>query len=130
MRGCILRSNNFAFVHVPYLSPYILIGVWRKGKYHGHGRKLYSRGGGYEGGWEDGRRQGSGISFYGDGSLGGHGILRWEGPFVDNLAHGVGQAYVAAKFEDEHERWSGDTAVKGPLIAFDEGRPLNFPTST
>lgn len=102
-------------------------GVWKNGKYHGHGRKLYSRGGGYEGRWVDGQRHGDGISFYGEDSLGRHGILRWEGPFVNDRAHGVGQAYVTANFEDEHERWSGDTAVKGPSIEFVEGRPVDFP---
>jgi hypothetical protein len=37
---------------------------------------------------------------------------------------------VAADFEggiDEHERWTGDTAVKGPSIEFAEGQPVDFP---
>ena len=91
------------------------------------GRKLYSRGGGYEGPWCQGKRNGAGISFYGDESLGKHGILRWEGPFVDDLAHGVGQAYVKADFGKDDKRWTGDTAVKGPMIEFDRGRAVNFP---
>eukprot|EP00662_Eupelagonemidae_sp_cell21_P007890 gene7890-41540_t len=63
-------------------------GVWKDGVYHGHGRKLYSRGGGYEGPWVDGKREGQGISYYDPGvSLGKHGILRWEGPFVGDRAH-------------------------------------------
>ena len=87
-------------------------GVWKNGKYHGHGQKFYSRGGGYKGRWMNGQQHGDRISFYGKEILGRHGILHWEGPFVNNRAHGIGQAYVAAKFEDEHKRWSGDTAVK------------------
>ena len=42
-------------------------------------------------------------------------------------AHGVGQAYVAAEMEDEHGRWSGDTAVKGPSLTFVRGEVLDFP---
>ena len=53
-------------------------------------------------------------------------MLRWEGPFVDNVPHGVGQAYVANRNEDEHERWSGDTAVKGPPLEFENGRPARI----
>lgn len=102
-------------------------GMWREGFYHGHGRKLYSRGGGYEGNWFNGKREGSGISFYNNESLGRHGILRWEGPFVDNLAHGVGQAYVANPSKDELNRWAGDTAVAGPRIIFKRGQPVDFP---
>jgi hypothetical protein len=60
-------------------------GMWRDGRYHGHGRKLYSRGGGYEGGWSDGKRSGAGISFFdAHAHLGKHGLLRWEGPFVND----------------------------------------------
>jgi len=36
-------------------------GMWSSeagGGYHGHGRKLYSRGGGYEGPWVHGKREG------------------------------------------------------------------------
>ena len=39
-------------------------GDWKDGKYHGHGSKLYSLGGGYVGEWVDGRRQGKGVSLY------------------------------------------------------------------
>jgi len=49
--------------------------MWENGAYHGHGRKLYSRGGGYEGNWVHGLREGDGVSFY-DGL---HGFARWEG---------------------------------------------------
>ena len=104
-------------------------GMWQSGQYHGVGRKLYSRGGGYEGRWEEGKRQDkAGISFYSEGvSLGREGVLRWEGPFVNDLAHGVGQAYVAAEGMEGDERWAGDTAVKGPRIEFKEGMPVDFP---
>ena len=54
-------------------------------------------------------------------------MLRWEGPFVHDRAHGVGQAYVAAEMEEGDERWAGDTAVKGPLIEFNCGTPVDFP---
>ena len=106
-------------------------GMWKGGKYHGHGRKLYSRGGGYEGGWVDGKRAGEGVSFFDEHAhLGKHGLLRWEGPFVNDKPHGSGQAYVAAPMEDdEHERWAGDTAVKGPIVEFVEGGPINFPVA-
>jgi hypothetical protein len=108
-------------------------GMWHNGKYHGHGRKLYSRGGGYEGLWVDGKRVGTpGITFYSEGvNLGRHGILRWEGNFVNNLAHGIGQAYVAAGDDErmkDDDRWVGDTAVKGPKLEFQNGRVINFPT--
>ena len=103
-------------------------GVWQNGVYHGHGRKLYSRGGGYEGAWVNGKRDGNGISFFDEGvHLGKHGLLRWEGPFVNDKAHGQGQAFVALKDEDEHGRWAGDTAVKGPVVNFVEGEAVNFP---
>lgn len=102
-------------------------GMWRGGRYRVHGRKLYSRGGGYEGPWDDRKRGGKGISFYGPESLGKHGILRWEGPFVDDLAHGVEQAYVKADFEEDDERWTGDTAVKGLTIDFERGGAVDFP---
>jgi len=102
-------------------------GMWKDGKYHGHGRKLYSRGGGYEGSWVSGLRSGFGISFYNDESLGKFGILRWEGQFENNLAHGEGQAYVKAPETDELGRWEGDTAIKGPKISFVNGQPTNFP---
>ena len=101
-------------------------GMWEDGLYHGHGRKLYSRGGGYEGPWHRGRRQGRGINFFGDDFLGKHGILRWEGEFVDDRAHGVGQTYVAAEMDGD-ERWAGDTAVRGAELEFAEGRPIDFP---
>ena len=103
-------------------------GVWQDGLYHGHGRKLYSHGGGYEGMWVHGKREGHGITFFVEGkSLGKHGILRWEGPFANDRPHGLGQAYVAAEKEDEHGRWSGDTAIKGPEIEFVNGEPVDFP---
>jgi hypothetical protein len=105
-------------------------GMWAQGKYHGHGRKLYSRGGGYEGPWAEGKREGHGVSFFGvDSALGRRGVLRWEGPFVDDKPHGEGQAYVQAdaEEEDEHGRWSGDLAVKGPVVEFGEGLPVAFP---
>lgn len=103
-------------------------GVWADGRYHGHGRKLYSRGGGYEGAWVHGRREGWGINFFGDDFLGKHGVLRWEGPFENDRAHGSGQAYVQAEMDDEHGRWSGDLAVKGPTLEFCEGQPVGFPS--
>ena len=34
--------------------------------------------------------------------------------------------YVAAEMEGD-ERWAGDTAVKGPMIEFDNGYPVDFP---
>jgi hypothetical protein len=129
-------------------------GMWAHGQYHGHGRKLYSKGGGYEGSWVAGRREGPGISFYEPGlSLGREGVLRWEGPFHEDKAHGEGQAYVAwqqplaskagggggggggggsggggpAPDGQPDSRWAGDTAVKGPTICFEEGVPVDFP---
>ena len=101
-------------------------GVWREGVYDGHGRKLYSRGGGYEGAWVRGKREGKGITFFDEGKE--HGMLRWEGPFRNDRPHGSGQAFVKADGEDEHGRWSGDTAVKGGVVVFEDGRVLsNFP---
>ena len=100
-------------------------GMWARGVYHGHGRKLYSRGGGYEGAWARGKRAGHGITFFDETHA--HGVLRWEGPFVDDKPHGIGQAYVRAERDDEHGRWVGDTAVKGPLLEFVEGKPVNWP---
>lgn len=98
-------------------------GMWKAGQYHGHGRKLYSRGGGYEGNWHCGKREGHGISFF-DGK---HGIARWEGPFEDDKPHGVGQVYLPPDAdEDEHGRWEGDIAVKGPKLEFVRGEPQNF----
>ena len=107
-------------------------GMWRKGKYHGHGRKLYSRGGGYEGAWVDGKRVGHGISFFDQHAhLGKHGLLRWEGNFVEDRPRGAGQAFVvntAAAEDNEDERWLGDTAIKGPIIEFNHvGEAINFP---
>jgi hypothetical protein len=97
-------------------------GMWKKGLYHGHGRKLYSRGGGYEGAWVNGQREGLGISFYGAELVQKHGILRWEGPFENDQAHGVGQAYISSALEDKDERWIGDLAIKGPVIEFRNGQ--------
>ena len=54
-------------------------GMWARGVYHGHGRKLYSRGGGYEGAWARGKRAAHGITFFDETHA--HGVLRWEGPF-------------------------------------------------
>ena len=51
-----------------------------------------------------------------------HGAL-----LVDDKPHGIGQAYVRAERDDEHGRWVGDTAVKGPLLEFVEGKPVNWP---
>ena len=55
------------------------------------------------------------------------GYDRWEGDFVDDKPHGIGQAYVRAERDDEHGRWVGDTAVKGPLLEYVEGKPVNWP---
>ena len=98
-------------------------GTWQDGRYHGHGRKLYSRGGGYEGQWMEGKREGHGMSFFAEGiHLGKMGVLRWEGSFVNDFAHGVGQSFVKAEhLGEEDERWVGDTAVKGPEIEFVRG---------
>jgi len=108
-------------------------GIWENGKYHGHGRKLYSRGGGYEGLWEHGKRSGTGISFFDDGrednssrNFPFNGLLRWEGPFENDKAHGVGQSYYAAKGMDGDNRWEGDTAVKGQRMIFRNGDFIDF----
>jgi hypothetical protein len=98
--------------------------MWCDGVYHGHGRKLYSKGGGYEGAWVEGQRQGLGVSFY-DGKFG---LARWEGPFVGDKPHGQGQLYYPPDLSsagDEHGRWEGDIAIKGPLLEFEMGMPLN-----
>ena len=96
--------------------------MWKRGLYHGHGRKLYSRGGGYEGAWVNGQREGVGVSFYGEELVQKHGILRWEGTFENNQAHGVGQAFISSQLEGKDERWSGDLAIKGPVIEFRNGQ--------
>lgn len=113
-------------------------GVWDKGVYHGNGRKLYNgnndknvEGGelgesGYEGPWVQGKRSGSGITFFNEAEK--HGVLRWEGPFNNDLPHGVGQAYVRAPGEEGEfaadGRWVGDTAIKGPTVEFAQGKPV------
>ena len=89
--------------------------------------QLYSRGGGYEGEWVEGKRSGAGINFFDERkNLGKYGLLRWEGSFMNDRPHGKGQAYVAAEMEGD-ERWSGDTAVKGPAVEFVHGKSINFP---
>ena len=55
-------------------------------------------GGGFRGAWGDGLRHGDGANLYG----GKWGYDRWEGPFVDDKPHGIGQAYVRAERDDEH----------------------------
>lgn len=102
-------------------------GMWKQGLYHGHGRKLYSRGGGYEGQWNHGNREGKGISFYGEELTAKTGILRWEGAFTSNQAHGIGQTYIASPLQgsEDEERWSGDLAIKGALLEFNNGRVAN-----
>ena len=95
-------------------------GEWKAGKYHGFGKKLYSRGGGYEGEWIEGLREGQGVSFF-DGKFG---VARWEGSFHNNVPHGKGQLYYFSEAEDEHGRWEGDLAVKGPMLEFRNGTPL------
>ena len=50
--------------------------------------------------------------------------MRWEGEFVNNHPHGIGQAYVAATNLEGDERWAGDTAVKGPVVEFVEGKMI------
>ena len=51
-----------------------------------------------------------------------------QGPFVDNVPHGAGRGYVKMEKKDKtDQRWEGDTAVKGPVIVFDMGKPVDFP---
>jgi len=71
-----------------------------------------------------GKRCGTGINFYDSEKFLGkkYGFLRWEGSFVNNKQHGVGQMYVQAKGMEGDERWAGDTAVKGPVVEFKEGQ--------
>jgi hypothetical protein len=64
-------------------------GEWCDGLYHGQGGKLYSNGGGYVGQWISGKREGWGTSLY-DGKWG---YDRWEGPFKNDVPHGVGTMY-------------------------------------
>ena len=66
-------------------------GGWKEGRYDGHGSKLYSKGGGYSGAWVAGKRSGRGVSLYG----GKWGYDRWEGPFADDLPHGIGVMWPA-----------------------------------
>ena len=55
-------------------------------------------------------------------------IQRMQGPFVDNVPHGAGRGYVKMEKKDKtDQRWEGDTAVKGPVIVFDMGKPVDFP---
>ena len=98
-------------------------GMWANKLPNGQGRKLYSRGGGYEGSWLEGKRNGMGITFFDSATHLGKsmGLLRWEGPFVNDVAHGTGQSYVAAQMKDGDARWVGDTAVKGETLEFHKG---------
>jgi hypothetical protein len=84
-------------------------GEWRDGKYHGHGTKLYSKGGGYSGQWHNGQRSGRGISMY-DGKFG---YDRWEGWFENDVPHGAGVMYVAV----------GHDIVRAPF-EFAHGTPV------
>jgi hypothetical protein len=66
-------------------------GSWRQGLYHGEGTKVFTNGGGYCGQWRKGLRHGKGASLYG----GKWGYERWEGQFVDDLAHGHGTLFTS-----------------------------------
>jgi len=64
----------------------IYSGFYVDSQFHGLGSKVYSKGGGYLGTWENFKRQGEGISVY-DGKWG---YQEWRGPFVNDVPHGVG----------------------------------------
>lgn len=84
------------FVVVKWDNGITYKGWVKEGRFHTVGAKGYSKGGGYRGSWEDGKRQGEGVSLYG----GKFGYERWEGEFVDDKAHGVGFAeLVGGGFE-------------------------------
>ena len=57
----------------------------------------------------------------GGGSRGG--VRRGEETARSKLPH----CCPRQEIEDEHDRWAGDTAVKGPVVEFLDGQPVNFP---
>ena len=103
-------------------------GMWKNGQFHGHGRKLYPNYGGYEGDWVHGKREGSGLLFFDSNTDFGKtlSLLRWEGSFVNDQAHGIGQSYIAAEAMEEDDRWAGDTAVKGKEIVYKDGEIIKI----
>lgn len=83
-------------------------GMWRQGLYHGMGCMMHRNGGGYRGVYRDGLKHGNGASLYG----GKWGYDRWEGPFVDDRAHGPGVMYMVdsshnISFTFEHGNQAG-----------------------
>ena len=85
-------------------------GHWTAGKYDGYGSKSYSRGGGYAGMWRHGLREGYGTSYFG----GKWGHDRWVGPFVKDMAHGVGTMYPHVE---------GGASEEGVPFEFVHGKP-------
>jgi hypothetical protein len=84
--------------------------TWKDGVYHGYGSKLYSKGGGYEGDWVHGKRHGQGVTFY----SGKWGYDRWEGPFEEDVPHGMGTMHL----------YGGTDPVSFPF-QFVRGKPLS-----
>ena len=70
--------------------------------------QMYSKGGGYVGSWREGSRDGWGVSIY----AGKWGYDRWEGPFAQDLPHGVGRMFNAE-----------DPGGEGAVFEFLMGRP-------
>ena len=93
---------------------------WQNGKYHGHGTKLYSKGGGYSGLWHNGQRSGRGISMY-DGKFG---YDRWEGRFEDDVPHGAGVMYLAADAHGDSANTGSRSSTEGVTFEFAHGTPV------
>ena len=92
-------------------------GEWRDGQFHGFGAKRYSRGGGYEGEWVSGKRQGRGTTFYAYG--------RWEGPFEGDRPHGEGTMYVDGEGEGKPGEPSSEAAAASLAVS-----SSSWPTSS
>ena len=95
-------------------------GEWRDGKYHGHGTKLYSKGGGYSGQWHNGQRSGRGVSMY-DGKFG---YDRWEGWFENDVPHGAGVMYVAVEAHNGSASTGSRSSTEGVPFEFAHGTPV------
>ncbi|GMI15605.1 hypothetical protein TrVE_jg31 [Triparma verrucosa] len=82
-------SSTDGYVVVEWDNGITFRGFLEGRKFHGHGTKLYSKGGGYFGSWRNNKREGFGVSVYG----GKWGYDRWEGHFVEDKAEGAGQMF-------------------------------------